>query len=241
MIISLQIHLGMCQSVTNHEEWANDNWSVHGDDNGIVFSKQCLPLNDGVKKCFNTFKKKTCFHPTEMVSLNHVGQYVIFPARWWHRGYFHIRSNTTYYTAQLFCTAARDIDSWSNQTRSENNEMKINQLPFQDVCDVAHDIQNNWDTTYSESKFCPSKAFDGPIDPATNRHLLKDAFRREPKMNAQVKVFEATYRHLRVNSVWLIKKSKENGGFQSWHRDFFLGTDIIATIVVNVGVCENKV
>ena len=116
-MISLQIHLGMCQSVTN-EGWANDNWSAHGDDNGIVFSKQCLPLNDGVKKCFNTFKKKTCFHPTEMVSLNHVGQYVIFPARWWHRGYFHIRSNTTYYTAQLFCTAARDIDSWPNQTRS---------------------------------------------------------------------------------------------------------------------------
>ena len=119
--------------------------------------------------------------------------------------------------------------------------MKINQLPFQDVRDVAHDVQNNWDTTYSESKFCPSKAFDGPIDPASNRHLQKNSFRREPKMEAFVNVFETSYSHLRVNSVWLIKKSKENGGFQSWHRDFFLGTDIIATIVVNVGVCENKV
>jgi hypothetical protein len=238
-MMSLAIHLGTCQSDTN-EEWANPNWSAHGDDNGIVFSKLCPPLNDGVKKCFNTFKKKTCFHETDMVSLNHVGQYVIFPARWWHRGYFQIRSNTTYYTAQLFCTAARAIDSWPNQTRSENKDMKIDQLPFQDVRDVSHDIQNNWETTYSASKFCPSKAFDGPIDPASNRHLQKDSFRKVPTMNAFVKVFETSYGHLRVNSVWIIKKSKENGGFQSWHRDFFLGTDIIATIVVNVGACENK-
>ena len=53
-------------------------------------------------------------------------------------------------------------------------------------------------------------------------------------MKAFMNVFETSYRHLRVNSVWLIKKSKENGGFQSWHGDFFL------IIVVNVGVCENK-
>jgi hypothetical protein len=197
-------------------------------------------LNDGVKRCFNTFKIKTCFHPTEMISLNEVGQYVIFPARWWHRGYFNIRSNRTYYTAQLFCTAARDIESWPNQTRSENNEVKIDALPFQHVCDVSKDIQNNWDTTYSGAKYNPSKAFDGPIDPASNRHLQKGSFRREPKMNEFVNVFETAYRNLRVNSVWLIKKSKDNGGFQSWHRDFFLSTDIITTIVVNVGVGENK-
>jgi hypothetical protein len=59
-------------------------------------------------------------------------------------------------------------------------------------------------------------------------------------MNAFVNVFETSYRHLRVNSVWLIKKSKDNGGFQSWRRDFFLRTDIIAMIVVNVGVHENR-
>ncbi len=117
--------------------------------------------------------------------------------------------------------------------------MKIDALPFQHVRDISEDVQNNWDTTYSESKYSPSKAFDGPIDPATNRHLQKDSFRREHNMNAFVNVFETSYRHLRVNSVWLIKKSKDNGGFQNWHRDFFLSTDLIA-MIVNVGVCENK-
>ncbi len=118
--------------------------------------------------------------------------------------------------------------------------MKIDELPFDQVCDVSHDIQNNWDTTYSDEIFCPSKAFDGEeINRATNRHLQEDEFRRVPKMNALVSVFKSSYNHLRVNSVWLIKKCKDNGGFQSWHRDFFLGTDIIAKIVVNVGVCDS--
>ena len=35
-MISLQIHLGTCQSDTD-EEWENAKWSAHGDDNGIVF------------------------------------------------------------------------------------------------------------------------------------------------------------------------------------------------------------
>lgn len=225
----------LCEPVTKEDSEGHPE----GDDNGIVFSKQCRPLDDGEKKCFDSIKKKICSHVTSKVPLNLVGQYVIFPARCWHRGYFRITSNRTYYTAQLFCTAARDVDSWPNQTRSENKDIRIDQLPFEDVCELSDDVQNNWDTTYSSSKFAPSKAFDGPIDRATNRHLQHDSFRREPKLNALVNVFEKSNRHLRVHSVWIIKKSKENEGFQSWHRDFFLGTDIIATIVVNVGVCDN--
>ena len=33
----------------------------------------------------------------------------------------------------------------------------------------------------------------------------------------------------------MIEKSKENDGFQGWHRDFYLGTEVTTTIVVNVG------
>ncbi len=82
--------------------------------------------------------------------------------------------------------------------------------------------------------------FDGDaINPLTNRHLQDESFRSVPKMNELVAVFESKYTHLRVKSVWLIKKAKNNGGFQhSWHRDFYLGADIIAMIVINVGVCD---
>jgi len=51
-----------------------------------------------------------------------------------------------------------------------------------------------------------------------------------------VKYFEEKYNHLEVRSVWMIEKSKENDGFQGWHtRDFYLGTEVTTTIVVNVG------
>jgi hypothetical protein len=109
------------------------------------------------------------------------------------------------------------------------------------MCDVLNDIQNNWDTTYLDSKFPPAKAFNGDaINRGTNRHLQDDEFRAVPKMNELVTVFESTNRHLRVNSFWLIKKTKDNGGFQKWHRDFYLDTNVIATIVVNVGVCDMR-
>jgi hypothetical protein len=50
-----------------------------------------------------------------------------------------------------------------------------------------------------------------------------------------VQLFENKYKHLAIRSVWLIKKSKENDGFQVWHRDFWLGHEVTSTIVVNVG------
>jgi len=43
------------------------------------------------------------------------------------------------------------------------------------------------------------------------------------------------YTHLEVNSVWMIEKSRENDGFQWWHWDFYLGTEVATTIVVNLG------
>ena len=49
------------------------------------------------------------------------------------------------------------------------------------------------------------------------------------------KVFEEKYTNLEVRSVWIIEKSRENDGFQIWHEDFYLGTEVTTTIVVNVG------
>ncbi len=47
--------------------------------------------------------------------------------------------------------------------------------------------------------------------------------------------FEDKYDNLVVRSVWLIKKLWDNYGFQGWHRESFLGTEVTTTIVVNVG------
>ncbi len=50
-----------------------------------------------------------------------------------------------------------------------------------------------------------------------------------------VKYFEKKYTKLEVRSVWIMEKSGENDGFQSWHRDFYLGREVTTTIAVNVG------
>ncbi len=42
-----------------------------------------------------------------------------------------------------------------------------------------------------------------------------------------VQLFENKYKHLAIRSVWLIEKSKENNGFHVWHRDFWLGNEVM--------------
>ena len=170
------------------------------DDNGLWFAPMCPSTNDTPSKCFNTSLVKKCLHMIRKVSLCQLGQYVIFPSRWWHRGYYTINSGLMYVTAQLFCTAAMSMDSSSRHTRTQNAELKA-------------------------------------IDPCNNRHLRENTFRNIKELNVLVQTFEAAHSELNVHSVWIIRKTKCNMGFQDWHRDFYLSTSgIIATIVVNVGV-----
>ncbi len=40
--------------------------------------------------------------------------------------------------------------------------------------------------------------------------------------------------HITVDSVWLIKKTRVDDGFQEWHQD--MKHNITMTVIVNVGV-----
>ena len=181
------------------------------------------------------------------MSLCQLGQYVVFPSRWWHKGYYNINSGLMYITAQLFCTTAICMDSSSGHTRTHNMSMKQGKVTMEQMIRVSDDLYHNWDSTYSDSRFSPSKTFNGEvIDQSNNRHLRHESFRNIPELNGLIKTFEAAHSDLSVHSVWIIRKTKGNMGFQDWHRDFYLSTGgIIATIVVNVGVyvrddgCEN--
>ncbi len=105
---------------------------------------------------------------------------------------------------------------------------------------LTQDIHDNWDTMYSVNVFPPAKAFDGEkIDATKNRHIPSGMFLGVPLIAELVKYFEDKYTHLKVHSVWIIKKLGENNGFQRWYRDFYLGTEVTTTIVVNVGAVKN--
>jgi hypothetical protein len=84
--------------------------------------------------------------------------------------------------------------------------------------------------------FPSSKEFEGEqIDVTKNRHILRPNFGSVQRIAELVQLFEDKHKHLATRSAWLIEKSKENDGFQVWHRDFWLGHEVTSTIVVNVG------
>ena len=204
------------------------------DGNGIIFAPICRP--DGVPKCFTSGNIKQCDHNVTTVKLDHVGDYVSFPSRFMHRGYYHIASNMTYYTLQLFCKMSESPDAFQNVTRGFNNNLEHGCLIESRLSQLTQDIRDNWDTTYSVNRFPPARGFNGKkVDATKNRHILRVMFVDVPLIAWLVKKFEYKYKKLKVRSVWMMEKLRENDGFQVWHRDFYLGTEVTTTIVVNVG------
>ena len=149
-------------------------------------------------KCFTSTNEKICEHKVTAVELDTVGDFVVFPSRFYHRGYYSriLASNMTYYTAQrLFCKISDNPEAWQNVTR------KVNQITIQGrvqeswLAQLTQDIRDNWDTTYSVNAFPPAKkAFDGDkIDATQNSHILRVMFQGVPLIAELVKYFEEKY------------------------------------------------
>ena len=215
-----------------------DGNDFKSDGNGIIFAPECKSNDDN--RCFTSSNVKTCKHKEMTVPLDHVGNYVKFPARVHHHGYYNIHSNMTYYTAQLFCTPPlTNVHVWQNVTRRVNTEIKSGNMDEFCMTELTNDLRDNWDSTYALHKFPPSREFGGnKIDARKNRHIKRGAWIIDGKLRRiadLVGYFEQKFSNVEVSSVWLIEKSSRDDGFQGWHRDVFLGTNITTTIVVNVG------
>jgi hypothetical protein len=204
------------------------------DGNGIMLAPMCRV--DGDEKCFTSSNDKQCDHNVTTVELDEVGDFVVFPSRFYHCGYYRIASNKTYYTAKLFCKVSENCEVWPNVTRKVNQNMIQGRIQELRLTQLTHDIRNNRNTTYSVDVFSPVKAFDGDKTDATkNRHIPSVMFQGVPLIAELVKYCEDKYTYLKVRSVWIIEKLRENDGFQGWHRDFYFSTEVTTTIVVNVG------
>ncbi len=170
------------------------------------------------------------------VALDNIGEYVVFPSRWYHHGYYNIKSDKVFYTAQLFAMRSSKPEAWQNITRKVNGNMIQGHVAESKLRELTEDLRDNWDTAYSVNLFPPSKEIEGEkIDVTKNRHFLQENFGSVQRIAELVQLFEDKYKHLAIHSVWLIKKSMENDGFEVWHRDFWLGQEVTLTIVVNVG------
>jgi hypothetical protein len=222
-----------------HEDYTSDknDESMTKDKNSIIFAPECK--SNDYNPCFTSSNVKKCKHKEMTVPLDHVENYVKFPARVYHHGYYNIRSNMTYYMVQLFCTPPlHNVHVWQNVMRRVNTEIESGDMDDFSMRELTDDLQDNWDSTYGLAKFPPSREFGGDkIDARKNRHI-KRALIIDGKLQRianLVAYFEKKFSHVELSSAWLIEKSSQDDGFQGWHREFFLGTNITTTIVVNVG------
>ncbi len=108
----------------------DQTWNIdHSlDGNGIMFAPMCKADVDS--KCFTSSNEKICEHKVNVVKLDMVGDFEVFPSRFFHRGYYTIASNMTYYTAQLFCKISEYPEAWQNMTTSVNQKNLLAEINF---------------------------------------------------------------------------------------------------------------
>lgn len=224
----------MCYSIDNSspEELID---SLNPMNNGLQFAPRC----NG--RCF--LPETECDHTLQKATLNHVGEYVVFPSMWYHHGYFSITPRKTVIQVQLFGMHSPNPTK-ERLTRLNTNMNSIikGRIDTPSLNTLTKDLVANWNTTYSDKSFPACSYFDGePVDKDKNRHIYSNKFNDVPRIRGLVQIFEAKFKHLCVDSVWILKKMSSNDGFQGWHRDFALGNKITTTIVVNVGCIEDDI
>jgi len=212
------------------------------DNNGLLFAPTC-------STCFNANKyllvsEKKCSHEWINESLNNPGEYIVFPSKLYHRGYYNDTSNQFFTQAQLFCEPTLDTEVLRlprSMMKEKGNQISRGCLEPSTLTDFRDDLIENWDTIYGHTNYRPCKKFSGgTVDRATNRQIYKKHFHELPLLKKLVDTFESMLPYLSVDLVWLLRKQKEGDGFQGWHQDFSLGSCITKTIVVNVGSKETQ-
>jgi hypothetical protein len=119
--------------------------------NGIMFAPMCKADVDG--KCFTSTNEKICEHKVNAVKLDTLGDFVVFPSRFYHRGYYWITFDMTYYTAHLFCKISDNSEAWQNVTSKVNQIMIQGCVQESWLTQLTQDIHDNWDTSCTLSMY----------------------------------------------------------------------------------------
>jgi hypothetical protein len=180
--------------------------------NSVSFCKQC-----GVQcHCPSSTPCNLCCDREIHVSLNNVGEYVVFPAQTFHCGFFSA-VNKIVLQAQLFCGYSnsaellRVICSATFKIGIQTGTMSVSS-------ELSSSVLMNWDLDYPTNKFKPPKdykleAVDTDKNWVVEREQLKDC----EYLSKLIASFKEEYVWLEVKSVSLIWKQKEGTGFQNWH------------------------
>ena len=176
-------------------------------------------------------------HPNVIhVPLNDPGEYVIFPATTYHRGYYNGEIQKTFFTAQLFAEYKSSDDILTSRIDHSQYYQLKRVLPCK-VTALFNDLRCYWDIHYPASEYPPPNQYKlMDVDVSSNRVIDKACFcNTRPFLNDLISMFENLYPHLDFQSVWFIRKRDVGDGFQSWHKDLINNAKTAITIVVNVG------
>jgi hypothetical protein len=146
---------------------------VECNQNGLMFRPSCSSLcmtktTDMMNPC------KFPHNDVIDVVLNNPGDYVIFPASTYHRGYYNHHSHNTFLTAQFFSNyKSRDGHCPIRMMQSDH----YHSLHFDPaiVVGLFNDLRHYWDTYYFVREYAPPEQYKlNHIDQASNRVVRRD-------------------------------------------------------------------
>ena len=207
------------------------------DDNGLFFRPDCTSYC--ITKSHSPDEPcHQCHTNVVHAPLNIAGQYVLFPATTFHRGYYN-NQEKTFFTAQFFAVfkSPKSVRPSSNNWKN-NHFYQVQSISPKKLCALRQDLFVYWDDHYPSSKYPPSEKYkNSKVDIDSNRFVHKTQFTDDQQLHhvkALVDTFEEIYQELEIESVWFIKKTRDGDGFQRWHQDLVGNGTIAATIVLNI-------
>lgn len=210
--------------------------------NGLLFCPSCT------SSCIT---KSTSFAPCNAghldvteVPLDDPGDFVLFPATTYHRGFYsHKKNHNTFFTAQFFCVY-KSMDSVRPKRFSPYDDLyckrNLGANKSSSVRGLFNDLRCYWDTYYCRGSHAPPKKYKlEKIDIARNRVVTRDQIMKGRKFLLEIVVeLERLHPYLEVELVWFIRKSDDGHGFQDWHKDQVINDTAAYTIVLNTGSYE---
>jgi hypothetical protein len=199
--------------------------------NGVSFCKQCGA------QCIrlSSAPRKPCCDRETHVSLNNVGEYVVFSAETVHQGFFSA-VNKIIVQAQLFCGDSNSAElARVNCSTTLKIGIQTGTMPVSP--ELSSSVLVNWDFDYPINKFKPPKDYKlEAVDTNKNRVVEREQLQEDcENLSKLIASFEELYVWQEVQSVSLIWKQKEEAGFQDWHIDLANNGQSVFTICVNIG------
>jgi hypothetical protein len=145
---------------------------------------------------FASLSDKRCDHVWGEIHLSEVGDYVVFPSSFFHRGYFPQDSKNVVVTAQLFASSNGSSTNQPERHSPSTNSMSHihrGQLRLSDdLTSLAQDVLLNWKSNYQIEKVQPCKKFGSEeINPNSNSQIHKSQYGQVPLIQKLVDMFFA--------------------------------------------------